>query len=271
MTHRSVLALTLGAVFLAAPGAFAGVDAPTIVASVEPAPNEAGWNAGPVTVTFTCADDDVVVACSSPVEVTTSGAGQIVTGTVEDNDGNIVETSVTVNIDTSAPVVTATRDRQPNAFGWNRADVTVTWTCTDDQPGATLSEETFTFSTEGAALSHTATCTDIAGNETPNTQTARIDKTAPMTQIEQHTGGDVRGTATDALSGVTGTKVTWTNVGTVQTAAVCYSGCVSGLARWRATPPRPWPNVYRIGARSTDLAGNEGPSATAAPIIVIVP
>lgn len=350
MPRRLALVLAPAtALILFASAAFAGVEPPTISATVTPAPNAGGWNnTVPVTVGFDCADDDVVVSCTAPVEVLTEGAAQNIAGTVEDNDANVVGTSVDVNIDVTdpeitgtivetpndngwfdgpvtiewtcsdalsgiascpgdtvidtdgagqsatgetadlagntagatveginidldAPTITASRDVQPNAFGWNRTDVTVTWICTDDQPGATLSEETFTFSTEGASLSHSVTCTDLAGNTASNVQTASVDKTAPMTTIDRFTGGDVTGGATDNLSGVTGTKVTWTNIGTIQTQAVCYSGCVSTVAKWRATPPRPWPGIYRIGARSTDLAGNEGPSATAAPIIDIVP
>ena len=81
---------------------------PTITAAASPAPNAAGWNNTNVTVTFTCApsvsktsssdncdrggdrdgnDDDHhlhqggSVTCPAPIQVTTEGAGKVITGT----------------------------------------------------------------------------------------------------------------------------------------------------------------------------------------------
>jgi hypothetical protein len=53
---------------------------PTISAARTPAANAAGWNSTDVTVTFTCVDTlSSLVACPSPVVVSTEGAGQSVT------------------------------------------------------------------------------------------------------------------------------------------------------------------------------------------------
>jgi hypothetical protein len=58
-----------------------------------------------VTVKFTCADATSGVAeCPADVTVTTEGAGQVVTGTAKDKAGNTATTSVTLNIDKTAPV-----------------------------------------------------------------------------------------------------------------------------------------------------------------------
>src|SRR5689334_2295583 len=80
--------------------------APQIRATIDPAPNSAGWNRRPVQVKFTCTDSGSgIVACPRPVEVSDAAAGQIVTGEVKDNAGNSAALSVTVNIDTTAPRV----------------------------------------------------------------------------------------------------------------------------------------------------------------------
>jgi hypothetical protein len=56
-------------------------DPPTIVATLTPPPNAAGWNNTDVTVSFQCSDmTSGIASCSGPVVVTTEGAGHVVTG-----------------------------------------------------------------------------------------------------------------------------------------------------------------------------------------------
>lgn len=76
---------------------------PTIVAQVSPV-SRGAWFTAPVTVTFECADDSGVVACPSAV-VASDGAQQLISGTAIDPAGNRTSTSVTLNVDTTAPVV----------------------------------------------------------------------------------------------------------------------------------------------------------------------
>src|SRR6266850_2434077 len=74
---------------------------PTIAASAQPAPNDAGWTNGATTVTFACADDrSGVKSCPAPIAVSADGANQIVRGMVADVAGNVAETSLSVNVDT---------------------------------------------------------------------------------------------------------------------------------------------------------------------------
>ena len=78
--------------------------APTIAASVAPAPNANGWNNSAVTVSFVCTN---ATSCPSPVTLTAEGAGQVVARTVA-NSANVTATaSVTVNLDLTPPVLTA--------------------------------------------------------------------------------------------------------------------------------------------------------------------
>ncbi len=85
-------------------------DLPTIQAHVSPSPNAAGWHNTDVTVTFTCQDaTSGIASCPTPVHVTTDGAGQVVGGTATDLAGNMASTSVTINLDKTAPLVTITQ------------------------------------------------------------------------------------------------------------------------------------------------------------------
>jgi hypothetical protein len=72
---------------------------PTIVGTISPPPDDGGWNSSAVTVTFSCGDAlSGVASCSSPVAVTTEGAGQVITGTATDIAGNTATIDVRVNI-----------------------------------------------------------------------------------------------------------------------------------------------------------------------------
>lgn len=77
--------------------------APTIVASIAPAPNANGWHNTAVTVSFVCTN---ATSCPSPVTLSNEGAAQVVSKTVA-NSANVTATaSVTVNIDRTPPVLT---------------------------------------------------------------------------------------------------------------------------------------------------------------------
>lgn len=77
---------------------------PTIRAVVSP-PLQEGWMTSPVTVSFECADDVVVVSCSGPLEVNQDGV-TAVTGAVRDAAGNQSIVTVTVRLDRLPPVAT---------------------------------------------------------------------------------------------------------------------------------------------------------------------
>jgi hypothetical protein len=72
---------------------------PTITGSINPPPDAGGYNSGPVTVTFNCADAlSGIASCTFPVAVTGEVTGYPVTGTAVDIAGNTASTTVTVNI-----------------------------------------------------------------------------------------------------------------------------------------------------------------------------
>lgn len=82
---------------------------PTITASVDPPPNQAGWNNTDVTVTFICADmGSGIAACPSPVTMTTEGKDQTITVSATDQAGNTAITTVLISVDKTPPVLTIT-------------------------------------------------------------------------------------------------------------------------------------------------------------------
>jgi len=153
---------------------------PTITGAINPPPNAAGWNNTAVTVTFTCSDAGSGVAtCPAPVAVTTEGVQQAITGTAVDKAGNSAQATVTVNIDETPPVITATPAPAPNTAGWNTTDVSITYACSDSLSGIVACPAQKTVSTEGKAQQIYATVSDVAGNTATATVLLNIEKTAP--------------------------------------------------------------------------------------------
>lgn len=129
---------------------------PSITASVNPMPNDMGWNNTDVTVSFNCSDLLSGVAdCPAPVTLTTEADDYAVSGTAIDNAGNSSTISIAVKIDKTPPIVTRTwppaivfftdLDRiiiegsiADNLSGTTRADIS-----DDFQAGAMLSFPTF--------------------------------------------------------------------------------------------------------------------------------
>lgn len=84
-------------------------DPPTIMTSVDPPPNQAGWNNTDVTVTFTCLDmTSGIETCPTPVTVSTEGVNQVFSVTAVDRAENTAITNVILNIDKTDPNVEIT-------------------------------------------------------------------------------------------------------------------------------------------------------------------
>ena len=189
---------------------------PTIDGAPDRTPDHNGWYNQPVTINFTSADQEGLSGLAdAPGAVELGeGADQSVTRSATDNAGNSASATVgPLDVDLTAPELTG-----DFAAGWHNGPVTVSWTCADDLSGPAGQPADSTVGGEGANLSATETCQDVAGNSTSETVSGiQIDTTAPTTlgsvpdvPASGWYVGDVEVTLTadDNLSGVAGTVYT---------------------------------------------------------------
>lgn len=148
------------------------------------------WYRSDVIVEFTCTDDrSGIPEDGCPEDETLSGDGAAIFSTartVLDAAGNESEPSnvITVNIDSTKPVVQASASPAPNLAGWNNTEVTVTFAGTDATSGIASCEEAVTLSDDGAGQSATGGCTDVAGNaQSASAVGIHIDRTKPVVTI----------------------------------------------------------------------------------------
>jgi len=188
-----------------------GIDTtpPTITAAVSPLPNGVGWNNGDVTVTFTCMDTlSGIVSCPTPATVTTEGANQLISGTATDGAGNSASTSVIVNLDKTAPMVTITAPQ--NGAQLTSSPASVTATVSDALSGiasatcngspATVSNGSVTCQSVLSTGSNpiTVQATDTAGNTGSSTIT--VELLPPDQPPVANPGGPYTGTAGSAVA-----------------------------------------------------------------------
>jgi Glucodextranase, domain B len=186
-------------------------DAPSIRATAAPAANFAGWNNSSVVVTFTCTDATSGIAtCPVPVTLNTDGANQVVSGQAVDKAGNVANASVTLNIDTVVPSITAVTNPARNAAGWNKTDVTVSFNCADALSGVAICPPAVTVTADTATQAVNGTVSDLAGNTATISSLVELDKTPPVLSITSPISGatvnasaiTVSGSVSDSVSGV---------------------------------------------------------------------
>ena len=150
---------------------------------------------GTTTVTFNCTDNpgsnaSGISSCladgtSTPSKTVTGPA--TVNGTATDRAGNT--STATVNVaarDRTAPGITHSVAPAPNAAGWNKADATVTFSCSDNvavascvADGTSPASASKTVGTETSDTLVGGTATDTSGNTAKDSVTVKLDKTAP--------------------------------------------------------------------------------------------
>ena len=219
--------------------------APTAPGAPDSPANAAGWHHEPVTVSFACADAlSGIKACTAPTTFTADGTGQTASGSATDNADNASTTStVTINIDTTAPSLSGAPTTAPNGNGWYDGDVTVAWSASDGLSGldgGVPGDGTITG--EGAGLTAEATVRDVAGNQTTaQSSSVNIDRTGPQVAL---VGGPADG----------GTY----GVGTLPPAPTCdASDGLSGLdGACEVEGYGTSPGTHTITATARDRAGN---------------
>ncbi|MDQ3974789.1 MAG: PxKF domain-containing protein [Actinomycetota bacterium] len=190
---------------------------PVVTGVVSPAPNSAGWNKDNLTVTWSATDAGSGVGngpTPASTSVNTPTSGQTLSSDATDKLGNAGTGSVVIKLDKGAPTITGSRSPTANAHGWNNADVTVSFSCSDDRSGVKSCSGPTTLTSNGANQSVTGHATDNADNASSATVgSVSIDKVAPTlsgapTTPPNGANGWYRSdvtiawTAADALSGI---------------------------------------------------------------------
>jgi hypothetical protein len=188
---------------------------PAISATRPPAPNSAGWNNMPVSVSFACSDAlSGVASCSPPVTVSTEGANQSVTGTAVDVAGNQASVVVSpIDVDLSPPIIVGAAIPPANANGWNNTGVMVEFSCTDAVSGVSSCSAPVPLTSEGPNQQAAGLAVDLAGNAASVTVTGvNIDETPPVVTYAGNGGTytvdqqvAIACNASDALSGLEST------------------------------------------------------------------
>ena len=186
--------------------------APQITAATSIAPNSHDWFGSDVTVSFAASDSLSGLAFTTPEQLVSSeGAGQDIVGTANDNADNSATASVIVNIDKTAPQITAAANTTPNSNGWYGGDVVVSFAASDALSGLAFSSPDVVVSTEGALQEIPGTAKDKADHTANASLIVNIDKTAPAIALSSRTPANGAGwnktdvaltwNCSDALSG----------------------------------------------------------------------
>lgn len=184
---------------------------PEVEAFPSPLPNSNGWNDGDVTVQWDVRDVESDIASTSGCATRTiTFEGETgVTCTATNEFGLTTEETVIVRVDESDPTaVRLIRSPQANAHGWSNEDVTLTWRCLDDVSEPVEDRVSETITGEGADLSATGTCEDLAGNTGSDSWDGiAIDRTDPTVTNETESGAYIGSAplamqASDTLSGI---------------------------------------------------------------------
>lgn len=116
-----------------------------------------------------------------------------------------------VTVDNTPPTITSSIDPEPNAYGWNNTDTTVSFTATDLLAGVQSVSPPTTLTAEGQGQVVTGTARDLVANTSSLDVIVNIDKTLPVfsglapaecPQVGTDPRPAVRACFGDALSGI---------------------------------------------------------------------
>jgi hypothetical protein len=177
--------------------------------------NANGWHNAPLTVSFAATDATSTVDSCDPAKSYSGpdASSTTINGTCRDKAGNPATASLPLKYDATAPLTTATPGRQPNANGWYKAPIAVSFAATDPISAVDSCDAAKTYSGPDIALTVvTGACRDKAGNSGSGSVTLAYDATAPVANAtpsrQSNSAGwynaplSVSFSATDATSGL---------------------------------------------------------------------
>ncbi|HEY6971188.1 MAG TPA: IPT/TIG domain-containing protein [Candidatus Angelobacter sp.] len=224
---------------------FTVVAALAVTVSASPQPNANNWNNSNVTLSYQCSGGVLPVQCPASQTITTEGANQTINATATDANGNTAVATAILNIDKTAPSITAAVAPVPNAQNVVTAPATITFTCSDALSGVATCPSPIQVTTAGLNEAFSGTATDKAGNSA--TANVRISvQTAPLA---------ITATATPQAN-----ANGWNN-----TAVAISYACSGGVAPLQC-PPSQTVNTEGLGqvisATVTDAAGQTASTST---------
>ena len=264
--------------------------APAIATSVTAPHTGNGWTSAGTTLSVSATDAQSglasltyqagtgpVTAVTGPITPPSGITNYTITAT--DNVGNTSTTTVTTQVDTTAPAISTSVSASHSGNGWTGAGTTLNVSATDAQSGlASLTYQAGTGAVTSVPASgsitppsgtttYTITATDKVGNTSTSTVTTQVDTTAPTISSSvsaPHSGNGwtsggttLNVSATDAQSGLA--SLTY-QAGTGPVTSVPASGSI--------TPPS-GATTYTITA--TDKVGNTSTSTVTTKVDSTVP
>lgn len=163
--------------------------APTIGYTLDPVSPDGnnGWYKSNVTLTWNVSEPESPSSLEKTgcvnQNITADQAEATYSCSAKSVGGTASQVSVSIKRDATAPTVTASLSPAANAAGWNKADVTVSFSGSDALSGLDASSctaaVTISAETSVSGQSVPGSCADNAGNSGSTTATVKIDKTVP--------------------------------------------------------------------------------------------
>jgi len=271
---------------------------PTTKIDIQPQPNPAGWNNTDITITLTAQDNEggsgirelyysflgtniqnkYVESDSTQIPFSYEGIKELVYKAI-DKEGNYEKVNlIELRLDKTPPVITAAVLPQPNAYGWNNSDATVTFNAADKLSGVKSVSRPVTVTRERAKHTIRGEAIDLADNKATTAVSVNIDKTPPELSISaipnilppnnKMVNVIIHGKAIDNLSGIDRDSLTFKVIdeyGKVQPLIAGFGSSIKLEASIDAKDKDG--RTYTISVTAKDKAGNE----SVASAIVTVP
>lgn len=158
--------------------------APQITYQTDISASATGWYNQAVTLSYTCSDNlSGVIYCPTDQTLAEEGNGQVVTVQAIDVADNTATSTVSLNIDKTAPEINVQLTPQANAAGWFNSDVSLAFSCNDALSGVASCPNAQLVSSEGQEQVVRVTATDYADNNGHTEVVLNIDKTPPLVEF----------------------------------------------------------------------------------------